>query len=195
METGRIYHVAARLRPTRNTFGIGTTPIWYGGDVLMEPQNTPETPRSAAAAETVLVVEDDIANALLVEAILTRVGGFTVVRSEDGDEILEMVAAQRVAAVVMDVSLSRTAIRGRKVDGVELTREIRDLASGSGVPVVLLTAHAMRGDRERLLFASGATDYVAKPIGNQGEFVELVRSQIKGSGENPAARRREGGPG
>jgi len=145
--------------------------------------------------DTVLVVEDDIANALLVDAILSRVGGFAVVRSEDGDEILELITKRCISAVVMDVSLSRTMIDGRKVDGVELTRMIRDLPRGSGVPVILLTAHAMRGDRERLLFASGATDYVAKPIGDQVAFVDLVRSQIAGSGENPAAHGREDGAG
>jgi CheY-like chemotaxis protein len=102
--------------------------------------------------ETVLVVEDDEANAVLMEAILGRIGGFDVICSDDGDR------------------------------GVELTRRIRALPAGANLPVLLLTAHAMRGDRERLLFSSGANDYVAKPIVNQNELVQLVRKHISSSG-------------
>ena len=130
-------------------------------------------------ADTVLVVEDDPANALLVETILTRLGGFEVIRSHDGDEILEIVTSRPISATLMDVSLKDTRVGGEKVDGVELTRRIRSLPGGVGLPVILLTAHAMKGDRERLLFSSGANDYVAKPIADQHELVSLVRRHIE----------------
>jgi CheY-like chemotaxis protein len=130
-------------------------------------------------ADTVLVVEDDPANALLVETILNRLGGFEVICSDDGDEILELVATRPISAALMDVSLKATRVRGAKVDGVELTRRIRSLPGGIGLPVILLTAHAMKGDRERLLFASGANDYVAKPIADQQALVSLVRRHIE----------------
>ena len=129
-------------------------------------------------SDTVLVVEDDPANALLVETILTRLGGFDVIRSDDGDEILEIVTSRPISAALMDVSLKNTRVKGDKVDGVELTRRIRALPGGVGLPVILLTAHAMTGDRERLLFSSGANDYVAKPIADQHELVSLVRQHI-----------------
>lgn len=130
-------------------------------------------------ADTVLVVEDDPANALLVETILQRLGGFNVIRSHDGDEILEIVMSRPISAALMDVSLKDTRVGGDKVDGVELTRRIRSLPGGVGLPVILLTAHAMKGDRERLLFSSGANDYVAKPIADQHELVSLVRRHIE----------------
>jgi CheY-like chemotaxis protein len=129
--------------------------------------------------ETVLVVDDDPANSLLVETILTKLGGFDVVRSDDGDEILEIISSRPIHAALMDVSLKKTTVRGEKVDGVELTRRIRALPGGVGLPVILLTAHAMKGDRERLLFSSGANDYVAKPIADQNELVSLVRRHIQ----------------
>ena len=130
-------------------------------------------------ADTVLVVEDDPANSLLVETILRRLGGFEVIRSDDGDEILEIVTSRPISAALMDVSLKNTRVDGTKVDGVELTRRIRSLPGGVGLPVILLTAHAMKGDRERLLFASGANDYVAKPIADQNELVGLVQKHIE----------------
>jgi CheY-like chemotaxis protein len=128
--------------------------------------------------DTVLVVEDDPANSLLVETILKQLGGFDVIRSDDGDEILELVSTRPISATLMDVSLKNTRVGGEKVDGVELTRRIRALPGGVGLPVILLTAHAMKGDRERLLFSSGANDYVAKPISDQNALVELVQSHI-----------------
>jgi CheY-like chemotaxis protein len=131
--------------------------------------------------DTVLVVEDDDANAVLIQAILSNVGGFGAVWSQDGDEVLGIVSSGTVVAVVMDVSLRNTLVAGEKVDGVELTRRLRLLPEGRHLPVVLLTAHAMRGDRETLLFSSGANDYVAKPIEDQQAFVELLRNHIKAS--------------
>lgn len=130
-------------------------------------------------ADLVLVVEDDPANAVLVDAILSSVGGFEVVCSDDGDEVLRVIRDRPVLAVLMDVSLGRTRLAGQKVDGVELTRRIRDLPEGINLPVILLTAHAMKGDRERLLFESSANDYVAKPIIDQKGLVELVGRHIR----------------
>jgi two-component system cell cycle response regulator DivK len=130
-------------------------------------------------AETVLVVDDDPANALLVETILKRLGGYDVISTDDGDQILEIVMSRPISAALMDVSLKNTRVRGDKVDGVELTRRIRSLPGGVGLPVILLTAHAMKGDRERLLFSSGANDYVAKPIADQRALVNLVRRHIE----------------
>jgi len=132
--------------------------------------------------ETVLVVEDDPANAVLIETILSRFGGFAVIASDDGDEVLRLVTAGGLSAVLMDVSLADTRIAGDKVDGVELTRRIRSLAGCAHLPIILLTAHAMRGDREHLLFSSGANDYVAKPIADQQGLVELLRRHIDASG-------------
>jgi CheY-like chemotaxis protein len=119
-------------------------------------------------SDLVLVVEDDPANAVLVEAILSSVGGY-----------VEVIQERPVLAVLMDVSLGNTRIAGEKTDGVELTRRIRDLSEGLNLPVILLTAHAMKGDRERLLFESSANDYVAKPIIDQKGLVELVGRHIR----------------
>ena len=133
-------------------------------------------------AETVLVVEDDPANAALIETILSRFGGFAVVASDDGDEVLRLAAGAGLAAVLMDVSLADTRVTGSKVDGIELTRRIRSLPGCAHLPIILLTAHAMRGDREHLLFSSGANDYVAKPIADQQGLVDLLRRHIDASG-------------
>ncbi|MCG6961932.1 MAG: response regulator [Acidobacteria bacterium] len=129
--------------------------------------------------ELILVVEDDQANAILLEAILTEIGGFEVATTDDGDEVLAAVDQGGPAAVLMDVSLTGTFVGGTKVDGPELTRRIRSRPRGANLPVILLSAHAMRGDPERYLFESGANDYLTKPILDHEEFIGRIRTQIE----------------
>jgi CheY-like chemotaxis protein len=124
----------------------------------------------------VLVVEDDPHNALLFRKLLERRGGFRVTLSESADEILRLTGAGEVDLVIMDVTLANTRHQGRQLSGVEMCRLIKQQPSSAAVPVLLATAHAMRGDAEALLADSGANDYVAKPILDHEAFMGLVRS-------------------
>jgi len=126
----------------------------------------------------VLVVEDDAQNALLFRRILEKRGGFRVSLSEDPAEILRIVDAG-VDAVVMDVSLAHSYHQGKQVNGVDICRMIKHHPLRAHVPVILATAHAMRGDAENLVAESGADDYAAKPIVDQEEFVEQVRALMR----------------
>jgi CheY-like chemotaxis protein len=110
----------------------------------------------------------------VAERVLSRMGGHAVEVSEDGDEVLARCVGADVDLVIMDISLADTQVEGEAVDGVRLTRMIRERAPGGGPPVLVLTAHAMRGDRNRLLDASGADDYIAKPIVDHHELVRRV---------------------
>lgn len=112
----------------------------------------------------VLVVEDNPLVAKFYRLALTRVGGFEVTVTEDVAEILRLVESGRVDAVILDVSLRDCRHDGRPVDGLELARLVRDCPAGKDLPILLATAHAMEGDRQRLLAASGANAYLEKPI-------------------------------
>ncbi len=140
-----------------------------GAEIGDEGQLREEQPSSAC----VLVIEDDPANALLIQTVLIN-GGLDAVATESGDDILARVRSGSVAAVVMDVSLRDTVVGGRKVDGLELTRILRR-ESPRTIGVLLLTAHAMKGDRERFLEISTADRYMAKPIIDPDELVTTVR--------------------
>ena len=121
----------------------------------------------------ILVVEDDDTNAELLERVLARMGGHEVRVTEDAGEVLARCRSD-ADLVVMDVSLSNTRLNGRSVDGIRLTRMIREQMGASAPPVLLLTAHAMRGDRDRLLRLSGAEGYVSKPVMDHREFLQKV---------------------
>ncbi len=121
----------------------------------------------------VLVVEDDQYNAILFRKIFERRAGCRVTLTEDPAEVLKLVRVGDVALVVLDVSLRNSKWEGRLVGGVEICRMIR-AESKRRVPVLLATAHAMRGDAEKLIQESDADGYVAKPIVDHDEFARLA---------------------
>lgn len=126
----------------------------------------------------VLVVEDDAHNAVLFRKILEKRAGCRVTITEDPVEVLEQVRSGLVSLVVLDVSLRHSQWQGRLVGGVEICRMIR-AESAKRVPVLLATAHAMRGDAQRLLEESGADDYVSKPIVDHAQFAERAVSMME----------------
>ena len=134
----------------------------------------------------VLVVEDDSTNAQVIERVLSRMGGHEVNVTEDAYEVLAACEAG-VELVVMDVSLSNTKYDDEPVDGIRITQLIREMMGEDMPPVMLLTAHAMRGDRERLLEQSGAEEYFAKPIVDHHEFVDVVARLLADASERKVA--------
>jgi two-component system cell cycle response regulator DivK len=122
----------------------------------------------------ILIVEDDPINVKFMKVVLVRKGGFDVVVSEDVDEILALVKAGDISAVIMDISLSRSVHLGQKVDGIYITRLLKADPATRGIPVILATAHAMTGDRERFLADTGAEHYLSKPLHDPDHFLGEV---------------------
>jgi CheY-like chemotaxis protein len=125
-----------------------------------------------------LVVEDDAHNAMLFRKLLEKRCGCTVTVTESVAEILDACRTGDVALVVMDVSLNNSRWQDRPISGVEICRMLKQDPATAGIPVVLATAHAMRGDAEALLAESGADDYVAKPILDHEQFVAGIRARL-----------------
>jgi CheY-like chemotaxis protein len=126
----------------------------------------------------VLVVEDDAHNAMLFRKLLEKRCGCDVHVTESVEEILEQCRTGSVELVLLDVSLNNSLWQGRAINGVEICRLLKQDPATAHVPVVLATAHAMRGDSEKLLAESGADDYIAKPIVDHEEFVMRVRARL-----------------
>jgi CheY-like chemotaxis protein len=114
---------------------------------------------------TVLLVEDEPVNRISVLRLLEKLG-HTVVTADDGFQALERIRSGEFDIVLMDIQMPG-------MDGMAATRLIRDddsLGDKARVPIIALTAHAMKGDREKFLDA-GMDDYLAKPV----DFTDLVR--------------------
>ncbi len=125
----------------------------------------------------ILIVEDHPLVAKFYRMALERAGGFACHVTENVAEMLELVRGGNVRLAIVDISLSGTAWEGRLLDGVEVTRMLK-AASARPLPVILATAHAMTGDRERLLAASGADGYLEKPIYEADVLVATVRKLL-----------------
>ena len=141
---------------------------------------TPRESSPPAASRTILIVEDHALVAKFYRMALERAGGFACLVTENLEEMLAAVGAGRVHLAILDVSLSGTEWEGRQIDGVELAHLLRQRAPGR-LPILLATAHAMAGDRERLLAASGADDYLEKPIYDAQLLVDKVQRLLQQS--------------
>ena len=126
----------------------------------------------------VIVVEDDEHNAVLFRKLLEKRAGCRVTTTEDPAEVVALVRSEPIALVVLDVSLRRSTWNGLPVGGIEVCRLVQEIGQGR-VPVLLATAHAMRGDEESLLAESGADGYIAKPITDHALFTSLALQLIE----------------
>lgn len=108
-----------------------------------------------SSPRTILVVEDNALNRKLVKDVLEH-AGFTVLSVPTGEEGVRLATDQPPDLVLMDLQLPG-------IDGTEALRQLRAHASSRGVPVVAVTALAMREDREQAR-AAGFDGFVAKPI-------------------------------
>ncbi len=112
----------------------------------------------------VLLVEDNAANRKLISGHLRR-AGHDVQEVETADAAIALAMAEPFDLIVMDIQLPGT-------DGLTATRLLRASPSTRAVPILAVTAHAMRGDEKRIL-AAGCHGYVAKPIAYK-EFLAVV---------------------
>ncbi|WP_106969872.1 MULTISPECIES: HAMP domain-containing protein [unclassified Streptomyces] len=106
--------------------------------------------------EKVLIVDDDIRNVFALTSVLEQ-HGLSVLYAENGREGIEVLEQHDdVAVVLMDIMMP-------EMDGYATTTAIRRMPQFAGLPIVALTAKAMKGDREKAI-ESGASDYVTKPV-------------------------------
>ncbi|MEA3410160.1 MAG: ATP-binding protein [Pseudomonadota bacterium] len=115
----------------------------------------PQAPESVLAGARVLLVEDNVVNRELATALLKNVG-IEVETVDNGEVGVEAAQAGEYDAVLMDVQMP-------VMDGIEATARLRADDRTRALPIIAMTAHAMEGDREKLI-GFGMDDYVSKPI-------------------------------
>jgi len=123
----------------------------------------------ALSGRTVLIVDDDIRNVFALTGMLEH-HGMAVCAAENGREAIDLLHAQRACDIVlMDIMMP-------DMDGFDTMREIRRHAAFDALPIIALTAKAMKGDRDKCL-AAGASDYVSKPV-DIDELLALMRRRL-----------------
>jgi two-component system, cell cycle response regulator DivK len=116
--------------------------------------------------KTVLYIEDNFQNRRLVKRLL-KAKGYEVIEAEEGLQGIAVAAREKPALILMDINLPG-------IDGMEATSRLKSSPDLCHIPIVAVTAQAMRGDRERII-AAGCDDYLQKPIDN----AELVNTVVR----------------
>ncbi|WP_072619484.1 response regulator [Spirulina major] len=126
----------------------------------------------------VLIVEDDPMNRLVFSRVLTKRGQFEVRCTEDVDDVLDTAKAGNVDIVLMDIGLPNSYYQGKAVNGVQITQLLKANPETAHLPVVLVTAFNMPGDRDRYLKQSGADGYIPKPVVDHHDFVLQINHYL-----------------
>ena len=125
----------------------------------------------------ILIVEDNPANMTLA-VFLLKSAGYTVITATDAEAGVGMARAEQPDLVLMDIQLPG-------MDGLQATGLLKADAATRAIPVIALTALAMKGDEERIR-AAGCDGYIAKPLAYK-EFLATVSAQLsKGTGKASA---------
>ncbi|MGW5638159.1 HAMP domain-containing protein [Streptomyces sp. NPDC003832] len=142
-------------RRRRTTSDPEPTPLEQWPSV--ERESAPQVRRGIRfGGEKVLIVDDDIRNVFALTSVLEQ-HGLSVLYAENGREGIEVLEQHDdVAVVLMDIMMP-------EMDGYATTTAIRRMPQFAGLPIIALTAKAMKGDREKAI-ESGASDYVTKPV-------------------------------
>ena len=160
-------HMGLDSRP-----GVGSR-FWFsfGGaadapPISLIPNETAEDTVASAAADTrLLLVEDSPTNQAVLLAML-RSGGYTVDAADNGASAIALARSHHYDLIFMDISMPG-------MSGMDATRDIRQLGgAAASVPIIALTAHAIKGYREQCI-AAGMNDYATKPIGKK-DLLALV---------------------
>jgi len=122
---------------------------------------------------TILVVEDNDLNMKLIRAVLDM-HGFSVLEALDAETAVDVAKSERPDLVLMDVQLPR-------ISGLEAARILKRAPETESIPVIAMTAYALRGDREKILDA-GCDGYVSKPIDTRA-LPGLLRDFLAGPGD------------
>jgi len=134
--------------------------------------------KKESAMKTVLIVEDDAVNARVFSKILTKRGGLNAKHTENVEEVMQMAEAGDADIILMDVSLARSVYKGKAVDGIKITQMLKADPKTKDLPIILVTAHAMAGDKEAFLEQSGADGYISKPVVDHQEFVAQIKKLL-----------------
>ncbi len=119
--------------------------------------------------KTVLIVDDEPKNVKLFKDILEKVGYKTII-AVNGEEGVQLSLKEKPDLILMDMQMPIK-------DGLEATREIKDNPLTNKIPIIALTALAMRGDEDRIRDA-GCDDYISKPVQIRA-FIDTVGSYLQ----------------
>lgn len=119
-------------------------------------------------SKKVLIVEDNELNMKLFHDLL-EAHNIETVETSDGHNVLALARDHKPDLILMDIQLP-------EISGLEVTRQIKDDEELKDIPVIAVTAFAMKGDEQKIR-EGGCEDYISKPI-SVGSFIEMIQSYL-----------------
>ncbi|MGI9515476.1 MAG: response regulator, partial [Pirellulaceae bacterium] len=158
------------LKPAKPSDLLEAIQATMGLSVESSPVSAPADSLPSPTGLRILLAEDNRLNQTLAQRMLEK-QGHTIAIANNGKEAVEMFLIGSYDLILMDVQMP-------EMDGIQATRAIREheKQSGGRIPIIALTAHAMKGDRERFM-DSGMDDYVAKPM-RKNELTKVMNRLI-----------------
>ena len=142
----------------------------------MNSQVTEMAPVEGALAEApapersnILIVDDDIRNIFALSSVLEDYG-MDIKTADNGREAINLARQGELDVILMDIMMP-------EMDGLETMKEIRKIPGCKDLPIVAVTAKAMKGDRERCIEA-GAWDYLSKPVDRE-QLVTVLKAWLQ----------------
>jgi two-component system cell cycle response regulator DivK len=120
-------------------------------------------------SKTILIVEDNELNMKLFQDLL-EAHGYKTIPSRNGREAFELIKKHKPNLILMDIQLP-------EISGLEVTKWIKQDDTVKHIPVIAVTAFAMKGDEEKIL-QGGCEDYIAKPI-SVSSFLDVIQRYLK----------------
>ena len=117
----------------------------------------------------VFLIEDNQANMILFRTILKLIPDIEIFEETKGDSGLELIKSGNPDVIILDIQLP-------KMNGIEICKELRKIDKFKNVPMIAITAFAMKSDKDKVL-AAGFNEYVTKPI-KVKEFKKIVVSYL-----------------
>ncbi len=145
---------------------VKSQPVFNKYDQLKRIRKEEVPVKGVRFSGRVLVAEDTPTNQTLIKLLLTKLGLQTEI-AENGEQALEMAMSEDFDVVLMDIQMPH-------MNGYDATRKLRE--AGFSKPIIAVTAHAMRGDREKCL-AAGCDDYISKPI-DRKRLVKMLKAYL-----------------
>ncbi len=120
-------------------------------------------------SKTVLIVEDNALNMKLFHDLL-EAHGINTIETSDGKEVMDIARKHKPDLILMDIQLP-------EVSGLEVTKWLKDDEELKSIPVIAVTAFAMKGDEQKIR-EGGCEDYISKPI-SVGKFMDVIENYLK----------------
>ena len=127
----------------------------------------------------IIVVEDDPFSQEFYKYLLKREGYLPLI-IEEGDILFKHLQKESVSLIIMDINLKNTYLNNEKVDGVILSRLVKENPAYSKIPVLLVTAYSLATDGPGFFKESLAEDYITKPIMDYNLLLEKIKILVEG---------------